>query len=61
MDITIQNLGDLVVCDVCGKACEDVDPKDKHMSRCAKACRDCAKACREMVKHAGHLHKDKGK
>jgi hypothetical protein len=40
-------------CDVCGAACAKA-PDDKHMQRCAKACRDCAKACRDMVQHAGH-------
>jgi hypothetical protein len=37
-------------CDECAEACGKF-PDDKHMTRCAKACRDCAKECREMLKH----------
>lgn len=40
-------------CARCGKACEAF-PDDKHMQRCARACRDCEKECREMLKHDGH-------
>lgn len=39
-------------CDVCGAACAKF-ADDKHMQRCAQACRDCAQACREMVRHVG--------
>jgi hypothetical protein len=42
-------------CECCAKCCCAMAcgrfPDDKHMSACAKACREGAKACREMIKH----------